>query len=110
MAWAAFMDFLHQKLAEDGLNRLGGARPDWKVKHVEDLGSHADHQVIEAAQDCGLYAKTMKKALQGLLNKRNECAHPEEYCPELNDTLGYLDELFKRLATLRSRTVAPPAP
>jgi hypothetical protein len=110
MAWAAFMDFLHEKLAEDGLKRLGQARPDWKMKHVEDLRNYADYQVIEAAEDCGLYAKTMKKALHGLLNKRNECAHPEEYCPELNDTLGYLEELFRRLAMLRGRSVAPPTP
>ena len=110
MAWAAFMDFLHQKLAEDGLKRLGQARPDWKIKHVEDLRNCSDYQVVEAAEHCGLYAKTTKKALHGLLNKRNECAHPEEYCPELNDTLGYLDELFKRLTMLRSRTVVPPAP
>lgn len=108
MAWAAFVDFLHQRLANDGLDRLRQARPAWKVRHVEDLRNHADHQVIDAGQDCGLYGRTMKKALHGLLNKRNECGHPEEYYPSLNDTLGYVDELFKRLAMLRGRSVAPP--
>jgi hypothetical protein len=109
MAWAAFMDFLHEKLAEDGLARVGHERPEWKVGHAEDLRNYGDYQVIEAAEDCGLYAKTMKKALHGLLNKRNECAHPEEYYPSLNDTLGYVDELFKRLAALSGRSLAPPA-
>ena len=108
MAWAAFMDFLHEKLAQDGLRRLRQARQAWKVKHVEDLRTHADYQIIEAGEDCGLYGRTMKKALHGLLNRRNESAHPEEYYPSLNDTLGYVDELFKRLAMLRGRTVAPP--
>ncbi len=47
----------------------------------------------------------MMKALHGLLNKRNECAHPEDYYPSLNDTLGYLDEIFKRIGMLQSRTL-----
>jgi hypothetical protein len=42
------------------------------------------------------------KAFQGLLNKRNECAHPEDYDPTINDTLGYLDELMKRVAVLQA--------
>jgi hypothetical protein len=107
MAWAAFVDFLHERLAEDGLRRLRQVRPGWKVKHVDDLRNHSDYHVIDAAEDCGLYAKTMRKALHGLLNRRNESAHPEEYYPSLNDTLGYVDELFKRLAMLRGRSVAP---
>ena len=110
MAWAAFVDFLHEKLAQDGLTSLRKARPAWGLKHAEDLRSQADFQVIEAGEECGLYGKTMKKALHGLLNKRNECAHPEEYYPSLNDTLGYIEELFKRLAMLRRSSVAGVTP
>ena len=101
MAWAAFMDFLHEKLGEDGLVALNGARPNWSVKAVEDLRNWADYQVIQAGKDCGLYGSTVMKALHGLLNKRNECAHPEEYYPGQNDTLGSIDELFKRLRMLK---------
>jgi hypothetical protein len=38
MAWAAFMDFLEQKLASDGLAKVRNARPNW-AKHatIEDL-------------------------------------------------------------------------
>ncbi len=104
MAWAAFVDFLHERLAEDGLKRLRQVKPAWKVTHVEDLRNYGDYQIIEAGEGCGLYRKTMRKALQGLLNKRNECAHPEEYYPSLNDTLGYVDELFKRLAMLQRKS------
>jgi hypothetical protein len=106
MAWAAFIDFLHEKLAEDGLVRLRQVRAKWKTRHGEDLRTHSDHEIIMAGEDCGLYGKTIRKALHGLLNKRNECAHPEEYYPSLNDTLGYIDELFKRVATLRAKSVA----
>jgi len=102
MAWAGFIDFLHEKLGEDGFAKLNGHR-NWNVKVAEDLRNWSDFQVVEAAKDCGLVGKTLMKALHGLLNKRNECAHPEDYFPTLNDTLGYIEELFKRLATLQSR-------
>src|SRR5712691_3447199 len=34
MAWAAFMDFLEEKLASDGLLKLRAARPAWKTANV----------------------------------------------------------------------------
>jgi hypothetical protein len=42
------------------------------------------------------------KAMHGLLNKRNECAHADEYDPSVNDTLGYVDELMKRIRNLQA--------
>jgi hypothetical protein len=104
MAWAAFVDFLHQKLAEDGFKSLSQARPKWGVKAVEDLREWGDHQLIEAARECGIYEKRTMKALHGLLNRRNECAHPEDYDPGLNESLGYVTELFKRLEALQKKS------
>jgi hypothetical protein len=43
------------------------------------------------------------KALHGLLNRRNECAHPSDYFPNFNETLGYLAELFQRVAFLQNK-------
>lgn len=103
MAWAAFMDFLHQKLAEDGLVDLRKARPNWKLTVPEDLREQSDFHVIEAAKDMGFLRKTEQKALQGLLNRRNECAHPEDFYPGLNESLGYLSELIGRIETLKAR-------
>jgi hypothetical protein len=57
--------------------------------------------VIEAGKDAGAYSKTTMKALHGLLNRRNECAHPSEYFPDLNEALGYIGELFKRIKQLQ---------
>lgn len=105
MAWAGFVDFLHEKLAEDGFKGLSQTRPKWKVKSIEDLREWGDYQVIEAAKDCGLYGKGIMKALHGLLNRRNECAHPEDYSPGLNESLGYISELFKRLEVLQGKTL-----
>lgn len=96
MAWAAFIDLFHEFLAATSLSAIQTLRPKWNVSSPEDFRSYSDFSVIEAARDAKAIPKTVAKALHGLLNKRNECAHPEDYHPGLNDTLGYVDELFKR--------------
>ena len=103
MAWAAFIDFLHQKLAEDGFVKLKTVRPKWKLATPEDLREQSDSHIIVAAKDVRLLRKTEQKALQGLLNRRNECAHPEDFYPGLNESLGYLSELIGRIKTLKAR-------
>jgi hypothetical protein len=106
MVWAGFMDFLEEKLASDGLKKLRAARPKWTIKSMEDLREYvSEHQLIEAARDIDLCRKNEMKALLGLLNKRNECAHPSDFYPGLNDSLGYISEILQRIETLRPRTV-----
>jgi hypothetical protein len=106
MSWAAFMDFLEEKLASDGFNKLRNIRPIWKTSSVEDLrDNHVEFQIIEVAKDLGLYTKTEMKALHGLLNKRNECAHPSSYFPGLNESLGYVSELINRIDMLQQRYI-----
>ncbi len=84
------------------LLEIQSARPKWNVKRAEDLRNWSDHQIIEASAEVKMVSKTVMKGLHGLLNKRNECAHPEDYYPSLNDTLGYIDELFKRIEHVQS--------
>jgi hypothetical protein len=105
MAWAAFMDFLEEKIAGKGFPALHSAYPKWSsCKSIEELRENVvEYQLIEAAHKMKLCSKTQKKALQGLLNKRNECAHPSEFFPELNETLGYISELFQRIAQIQSK-------
>jgi hypothetical protein len=105
MSWAAFVDFFHNKLAEDNLVKLKAVRPNWKLSDITDLREQSDFQLIEAAAEMHFISKTEKKALQGLLNSRNECAHPEDYYPGLNEALGYLSALISRVKTLKSRTL-----
>lgn len=102
LAWAAFVDFLHEFLTSDHLAALRAARPKWKIAAPEDLREWSEFGVIEAGKAAGVYNNTTMKALHGLLNRRNECAHPSEYFPDLNETLGYIGELFKRIKQLRS--------
>jgi len=100
LAWAGFVDYLHNYLFRDGGGAIQAARPKWALAGPEDLREWAEFQVIEAGRDASFYNRTLMKALHGLLNKRNECAHPSDFLPDLNETLGYLSELFKRIEYL----------
>ncbi|MCH8813532.1 MAG: hypothetical protein IH957_00335 [Chloroflexi bacterium] len=106
MAWAAFMDFLEEKLSVDGLAMVRALRPKWRASSVEELREYqTEYHILELTQPLKLATKNQKKALQGLLNKRNECAHPSGYYPEMNDTLGYITELLQRISTIAPKTI-----
>ena len=98
------MDFLEEKLASDGLARLKAIRPAWKGDAMEVLREHvAEYQLVEVTQPLGLCTKNQVKALLGLLNRRNECAHPSAYFPGLNETLGFVSETIQRLRQLQAK-------
>jgi hypothetical protein len=106
MAWAGFMDFLEEKLSSDGLVKIRALRSSWKASSREELReNNVEYQLIDAARDLGLCGKTEAKALQGLLSKRNECAHPSSYFPNLNETLGYVSEVLSRIDRLKPKTL-----
>jgi hypothetical protein len=65
----------------------------------------SEFQLIEASRDLGLAGKNEMKGLHGLLNKRNECAHPSNYYPGLNDTLGFISEVLMRIKNLQPKSV-----
>ncbi|WP_127782529.1 hypothetical protein [Rhodococcus sp. X156] len=101
-SFAALMDFVHEWIAADP-NRLTAIQaqyPQWKITQASDFREQKDYTLFEVLKKQGLITNAMTKALQGLLAKRNECAHPGDYEPSINDTLGYLDEMMKRIATL----------
>jgi len=98
MAWAAIMDHIEEKIEKKGLNKLLKIRNKWKLNTIEDLReNYPEHQILDAGKDLKLYTKSISKALKGLLNKRNECAHPSDYYPDLNQTLGYISEIISRI-------------
>ena len=103
LSWAAFMDFFEEKIASN-LGKLNETKPNWKVKSVDDIRDiGSDFQIIEALREMQLCGKTDEKALKGLLNRRNECAHPTDYYPKLNETLGYVSEIIGRLESFQKR-------
>ncbi|MDH5696591.1 MAG: hypothetical protein OEZ00_08365, partial [Dehalococcoidia bacterium] len=84
------------------LAKIKAARPKWSISSIEDLREQAtEHQLIEVCRKVKLLSKNEEKALLGLLNKRNECAHPSNYDPGLNETLGFISELLSRINTLQ---------
>lgn len=107
MAWAAFMDYLEEKLASDGLKKVRAVKTGWsKFKSVEELRENvAEYQLIDAAKDVGLLPKQEMKILHGLLAKRNECAHPSSHNPDMNEAIGYVSELLKRIGRLKKKSI-----
>jgi hypothetical protein len=107
MAWAAFMDFLQEKLASDGLVALHQKRPKWtQWTSLEELRENVtEYQILDASKEVRLLNKAETKALHGLLSKRNECAHPSGYRPDLNEALGYVAELLNRIPTIGQRSL-----
>jgi len=104
LAWAALMDFIEEKISLDGFVGVNSIRPKWNIKTTEelrDIGS--DFQLLEVLKELGFCTKTEEKALKGLLNKRNECAHPTDYFPGLNESLGYVSEILRRLANFQMK-------
>jgi hypothetical protein len=105
LSWAGFIDFFEEKLASDGFRKLHAAYSSW-ASHisVEELREHVtEYQLIEAGRVIGLLSKHEMKALHGLLNKRNECAHPSNYFPGLNESLGYISELIQRISMIQPK-------
>jgi hypothetical protein len=99
------MDYIEEKLVTDELRKIHAARPAWgRYKSIDDLRENVvESQLLDAARAIGLLRKAELKALQGLLSKRNECAHPGPYEPGLNESLGYVSELLKRMEQLEAR-------
>ncbi len=86
MSWSAMSDFLTNKLASKLNKRDDEIREQFN-----------DYRVIEQLRVNGIIDKNLEKALKGLLNKRNECSHPSDYFPELNQTLAYVEEILGRI-------------
>ncbi len=106
MAWAAFMDYLEEKLQSDGLVKVKASRPAWKGLDIAEMREHVpEAQLVDVTAVIGLCTKNEAKALTGLLNRRNECGHPSNYYPQLNETLGYIAELMQRIKILEPKTL-----
>lgn len=104
MAWAGFMDYLEDKMISEYSADIQVARPKWSVSSKEDLREQAtEHQLIIVCREVKLFSKNERNAFMGLLNTRNECAHPSSYSPTLNETLGFISQLLNRINTLQQK-------
>lgn len=104
LAWGAKIDYLQEWLAEDGFSALNVERSAWKITSLEDLRDRfPEYAHVEAIHGLGWITKAEKKAFHGMLSKRNECAHPSDYYPNLNETLGYISEIMNRTDSLETK-------
>lgn len=104
MAWAGFVDCLHTLVSSDSFAKLNTARQSWAISSIDQLAeNYTEHALIEALQVANVVGKPEKKALHGMLSKRNECAHAGTYFPGFNETLGYISEIFSRLYRLLTK-------
>lgn len=104
MAWAGFVDCLQYLTASDQFAQLNTARPKWAINSSDSLAEKfTEHALIEALNVMGVINKAESKAFFGMLSKRNECAHPGDYFPSFNETLGYISEIFSRLNKILRR-------
>lgn len=104
MSWAAFVDFIEEYLEKDKFTSIKAVRPKWKIDSIHDLREgYPESQIIDAMKEANEITKNEAKAFHGLLNKRNECAHPSDFNPDLNSTLGYISEILQRLSILLAR-------
>lgn len=105
VAWAAIMDFIEACIVTYKIAELRAAYPKWKVvataQELREIQN--DYSILDAAAVVKILQKTEKKVLHGHLAKRNECAHPGSHKPSFNETLGYVDELLRRTATINIR-------
>lgn len=101
MSWASFMDFIEKKIMKQ-IKNLRKIRPKWGIKNIVDLREKIpEYQIISVLENLGICSKNEVKAFLGLLNKRNECAHPSDYFPDLNQSLGYISEIIGRIKKLQ---------
>lgn len=102
MAWSALVDLVQEKMASDGFVAVNAAMPKWHVTDLNDLRERfTEFACIDAARAGTILTKNQSKALHGLLSRRNECAHPSSYYPDLNQSLGYVSEVITRFDELK---------
>lgn len=107
MAWAACMDYIEEKLSADNLIKLRSFRPNWRGSDIHEMAEYvAEYQLVESLKAVGLTTKNETNALLGLLRRRNECAHPTGYLPQVNETLGYISEIIQRIVKLAPKSIA----
>ena len=106
-AWAAFMDYLEERLEKDGWNKLMTAYPKWmQWANMAELKEQiTEYALVQAAYKIKFIAKQEMNSLHGLLSTRNQCAHPGKFNPGFNEALGYSSYLIDMIEKLHQRTI-----
>ena len=106
-AWAAFMDYLEERLEKDGWNQLMTAYPKWAqwTTMAELKENITEHGLIQAARKIKFIGRQEMNSLHGHLSTRNQCAHPSKYSPGFNEALGFSSFLIDMIEKLDQRSI-----
>lgn len=107
MAWAAFMEFLFEKLEADKLFALRRVRKGWKGDTILEMAERIQERLfVETLEELGFCTKNQQERFVSLLDRRNDCAHPtSRHRPDLKETEGYISELINRAKPLAERSL-----
>jgi len=104
LAWTALIDLVENILASDDFVKLKAVRPKWNTGSLEELREEvSEFQIIEACKDIKLINKSEMRVLQGFLSKRNLCAHPSDFFPDYNQTLGYVADILNMIKKIQKK-------
>jgi hypothetical protein len=104
LAWTALVDLIENILASDNFEKLNSVRKNWSVSSVDDLrDSFPEFQIIEVCKDLNLATQGEIRMLHGFLSKRNLCAHPSNFFPDYNQTLGYIADILSTMKNIQNK-------
>ena len=104
LAWTALMDLVEDILASDGFRKLASVRTRWNISSLDQLRENVtEFQIIEACKDLRLTTRSEMRMLHGFLSKRNLCAHPSDFFPDYNQTLGYMADILNMIKNIRNK-------
>ncbi|WNZ29951.1 MAG: hypothetical protein IAX21_03590 [Candidatus Bathyarchaeota archaeon] len=104
LAWNALIDLVENILASDNFVKLKAVRPRWQMSNLDELReNYPEYQIIEVCKPLKLANKGDVTILKGLLCKRNQCAHPSDFFPNYNQTLGYIADILDLIARISAK-------
>jgi len=84
--------------------KLKVVRTKWNASSLDELREEvSEFQIIEACKDLKLINKSEMRILHGFLSKRNLCAHPSDFFPNFNQTLGYMADILNMIKNFQKK-------
>ena len=104
LGWTSLMDLVESILGSDNFVKLKSVRPKWNACSVDELREEVtEFQIIEACKELKLVNKSEMRVLHGFLSKRNLCAHPSDFFPDYNQTLGYMADILSMIKSIQKK-------